>query len=1129
MKIVNPYLKKASQKVGSRTTVDPATNSGSTARPNTADPVKKNVVVQTSSSSSSSTVRNTPAPDRRKTTAQLQLQEPRRITPPSKNKSQTKPDSLPLRRASSHVKTKPTTSTTINPSSMRSKGAPGALKSKLKQQIQELKRQKKQEKLRKEMAERQKQEEARQRVLAEQRRKLEEKRQEDMRQRMLEEEAKRKQRAAEAEIKARRNEVKIVLNELCSKIVHMQDPPPLAPVLSYPQANAAPPQVLSHNQIMMSQPLHHHSLLHRPSYYSHQAHVGGQPFPGQQAHWTQQQQWMINQALYLQQWTTHNPAMSLNRPLPPPSATSSRPLPPVPARTPSAHKPKVPKPPTLSNNVVSDVMKPPSPFASTHELLTNNPIILWKEKGQSFGMSIQIQVVSTLVDPPADEPFSTNNKPLLSPNLDAIPTTQQNQPTRPSVSGSDSTTVPVTQLPESTGVVSVEEPIVRPKPRRRRRRRVNFAALVIMDPAKQNEKRKKQDSSKDFFPLDIGDIVVKINGKSTAGLAFEDCCALLRQELPNPSAGDSGWVSLPIEVARKRKPVTPPPSQVGTMSAQNASHAASRIIPYHFVPNPNTSTVIVTSDYLSVISRLILHKMTSCDRSSAPWVLGEGLLKVISILFERQSSSTIESLTRMWMQQKQAFADHGRSLALSKAKADWDKEEANANGTRSNLPASNFMSDAKRAVLKAKPRPRKGCKCGSLTHSFVSDPECLLYRNLRQLDESSKNDDDVRVAEKAKKLPKVDKSSLNKLGSHIVDRHERQLAEKRAEEEEARFVERMENIQLELCKQAIVAPSLTAMVLSAVSEIKEDSLDAASDVKRQAECTSKVSVEGNNANQEDIDESDDEEEEGLTLAELAKRSSTASSPRQKKKAKVGKREISLSCVAQMARFISKTWGHVAQEPSHVEYAWRWEVFHGQHSPDVTWDSRASNPRRPGSLTWEPIHLQIDDKIYGSLREVDQMQYLDVSDGHDMQRLLEGDKSSLNEEQRKAITCMACVLNPSGGTGLMDEIRALMKSGVLTLTEKGYLRLARHWYLNVDVLLLDEFVDTWGFDRRFLMDSKIVETLKKQWILTELGWASTAEPEDPIYDLAEFEEWKQAFEQKHETKSNEVSGINRFGI
>ena len=42
------------------------------------------------------------------------------------------------------------------------------------------------------------------------------------------------------------------------------------------------------------------------------------------------------------------------------------------------------------------------------------------------------------------------------------------------------------------------------------------------------------------------------------------------------------------------------------------------------------------------------------------------------------------------------------------------------------------LTDARRSILREAARPIKGCKCGSLTHEFVNDTSCLLYRDVKQ-------------------------------------------------------------------------------------------------------------------------------------------------------------------------------------------------------------------------------------------------------------------------------------------------------------------------------------------------------------------------------------------------------------
>jgi len=112
------------------------------------------------------------------------------------------------------------------------------------------------------------------------------------------------------------------------------------------------------------------------------------------------------------------------------------------------------------------------------------------------------------------------------------------------------------------------------------------------------------------------------------------------------------------------------------------------------------------------------------------------------------------------------------------------------------------------------------------------------------------------------------------------DRLKRIQNELDAEQREAEFVNEMELRQIRN-GIAIFAPSITTMVISAVAALSEQNRE-------------KTALEAGS----------DDEEDDVPLTEVA-----------------AKMQLPVVTLADVAVYISQTWGSVYIEPSHVQYAW----------------------------------------------------------------------------------------------------------------------------------------------------------------------------------------------------------------
>jgi hypothetical protein len=144
---------------------------------------------------------------------------------------------------------------------------------------------------------------------------------------------------------------------------------------------------------------------------------------------------------------------------------------------------------------------------------------------------------------------------------------------------------------------------------------------------------------------------------------------------------------------------------------------------------------------------------------------------------------------------------------------------------------------------------------------------------------------------------------------------------------EARFVARMEEIQVKECNKAVFAPTLTAMVLSTVFALQREFpiqqiLDPEA-MMMMVNSHPDLDDDEEEEKDEDNDEEDDEEDdEDVPLVALGKRKISGNVLQDGKKQKnKGGNKISFKYLIRMLQYISNTWGHVYREPSHEEYAW----------------------------------------------------------------------------------------------------------------------------------------------------------------------------------------------------------------
>jgi len=423
----------------------------------------------------------------------------------------------------------------------------------------------------------------------------------------------------------------------------------------------------------------------------------------------------------------------------------------------------------------------------------------------------------------------------------------------------------------------------------------------------------------------------------------------------------------------------------------------------------------------------------------------------------QRETSTLHS---RWLYAIHEYEEEMQTKASSFWKKVWLEEEAIASSSDSPV-AAHYITDAVRSKMRGYPRPVFGCKCGSITHQRVSEDGCILYRNTRLLppvlwgDEGPNNNMSSRNAPK----PKTGKSVVDA----ALGRIQRIQQEIDADEKEAEFVNEMELRQVRN-GSAIFAPSLPVMVVSAIAAIVD---------KKQQE----------KHNARDYDDDDDD----VPLA------------------KVSVMQLTIATLAEIALYISRTWGSVYLEPSHSQFEWRCkmhELITGKVYAKCGIAPPSQSPREPGCYSFENLRFFLDGddtkkRLQDFKWEIDvEDKDADMRKGPPMAGILSAGEKIVSSRvdavsQKTRDTGMLTYLLSSWKTGLIDEVVSLCDAGILEKCRVGGagFRLKNNWPSRVDPLFLDEMHEKWGQDigNKYCIHLSIREQVERTWERTVEGW------------------------------------------
>ena len=630
-----------------------------------------------------------------------------------------------------------------------------------------------------------------------------------------------------------------------------------------------------------------------------------------------------------------------------------------------------------------------------------------------------------------------------------------------------------------------DEPIT--TKRRKRRRRVNYCAMAIVDGTKQNVVNLTH-------KLQPGDVILSIYGIPTSGRSFQEACLMFG----GGTVSDGGMIQCEISVARRKQMVVNSPV---VPTVQQPFVAA--MVPPKSLPNQIPFT------YNEITNQILSGDFSTHELVALFHGMSTALTHQSRSLGYKAPSALEESMVQLPLRE----LAHVKLKLLQLIRA----FEQNSTEAATKHWKDAIWTDSQRANLRAKPRPIRGCRCGSMDHDFVNHRSCLLYSNLRPLTILSTPSQQAPLETSFKDLSALESAYKERIVK-IKEEHEK-------EEEEARFVTEMERIQLISLGKAIFAPSLTAMVLSSIASVSSDfelqAMAAAKTIEKKNITEPKLS-----SLEVDVDSDDD-----VPLVSLGKRGAAPTYASEGKKQKTDEHHplevgFNVLFLGKLLVHLSKTWGHVYREPGHKDYAWRWEVFQGSHSDQGTKQSGdlSKNPKRPGSSSLENMLFGLDEDFLSNLKGF----AFDTT-----AKNLDSDSARATMKRAVEAAIVVTHLVSPERSGVLDELLSLLRSGIIVKSKHGGAILKKDWSSKVDPLLLDDMLVRWSLDAdpegKYGVNNKIRYNLASYWMRLDGAWALSEDMSEVVFTDEEFVEWRQSFEDQAQMKSNEEEGIGKFGI
>ncbi|KAL3807622.1 hypothetical protein ACHAXA_005252 [Cyclostephanos tholiformis] len=751
------------------------------------------------------------------------------------------------------------------------------------------------------------------------------------------------------------------------------------------------------------------------------------------------------------------------------------------------------------------ILDPYSPYSITHRALSMEIRITKKNAGERFGVSLRYECRSALVPREFDS--------IVAPGDGVAPPTVSSHP----ASSSFATT----------------------KTRKPRRKRVSYGVVAVVDASAAAYATAGN-------RLRPGDVILSINGIPVGEgsmSTFSDAARAISDS--SPACPNTGVVLCSLTVARATGsggcPVVvsrgPPPAVVPgpIILPTHVPPPASPLIPFRALGDGTT----ISGEFTTVEWRALVRGMTNI-----PHRLFSGALISVTqqeaLVAIQKSDEYGGSLRKRGLEALEAKLAHESKHVASemrrKAERHWTIEWKEESKKYANLPDGgddapklmDSLTDAQRSFLRLAARPVHGCRCGSLSHDYVSDPSCPLYRDVRRFCDD--NSIDIKVATNRvsvdatrKDLKTTTMKIKNVLEKAYVDRFVKLRAENSATREEAEFVLEMETIQSSMMKKAVLAPpSLCTLILSAVASMM-DKLEEGTKPEPRSTSSKRPSL--------DSDDSDDDDVPLNTLVQSsAKRMAPNANSLPLKRAKSSDSNINGKwaphpyCMAEILNHVSLCHGHLFEEPAHADFAWQQRHRSTLTTPLPKEVMFKGNPRTPGTLSFENIRFILDDELMTRLRQSWERSAHNLDD----------DATEINDEW------IVSHLSSDTMTGVRHEIDVMSSLGILTIKASGALVLSENWHERVPHMILNEVKYAWGskvdVNNLFCVHNKIKATLESYWKQDEYGWriASHVVDDDDddaelVFDDEEYQLREQIFRENYSNWVSASLGMGEFGV
>jgi len=357
--------------------------------------------------------------------------------------------------------------------------------------------------------------------------------------------------------------------------------------------------------------------------------------------------------------------------------------------------------------------------------------------------------------------------------------------------------------------------------------RVEFAAMSVVNTNKATPSTKAV--------LHPDDIILSINGKAIGNMLFKSACQLIGST--SMMCPNTGAVTCVLKVAKKVQVVNGPVSynngnMTQVMSAPGSIQmAATPMIPFHCVENKVLSGEFSPLEWSALVRGL---STVPQELFSGMAILPTSTKDVLTAILKHDEYGkllklrSIETLEKKLAYESNQINQYMNGKAFQTETSKWLLEISQDVTNKHNTQFGKPLTDAERTRLRQAPRPSKGCKCGSSSHMYINDPQCVLYRDLRQY--CADNSIDITNVGKAKGMSAANakiilqkkKNAKTLSEKQVLDRFIKAQATRAAEQAEAEFVLEMEKIQINQMKKAVFSPpSLTTVVLSAVASVMD--------------------------------------------------------------------------------------------------------------------------------------------------------------------------------------------------------------------------------------------------------------------------------------------------------------------